>query len=773
MPRRVLPESMTLRIVGGLLAAALLLALALPHDVLLTASGTDTISEFVAWRAYLADSLRSGHIPLWNPYTYGGQPFLGGFESAVLYPPNLLFVVMPLGPALNFSVFLHLILLGWGMQRWATQRGLGPWAAGLAGFILPLSGAVFPHVYAGHLSNLCTMAWAPWIFLGLEKGARGELRGYFWAAAGVCLQILAGHVQYVFYTAIAAGLHALVLTVSTPGRARWRPLLGMAGVYVAAALLSAAQLMPSFAASTDSIRQQKLDHPFAAMFGFPPENFLTLIAPGFFGSIDMPLYWGRCYFWEMSLFMGAASLLLLALALAAPVRRRQGWRDMAVALPLLVLALGVHTPLFDLLYYDAPGFGHFRSWSKFIFPATLFLVMVIASGADAVLRGEQGGRRIGWTGVIAGGVFAAAGLGLYLLPESITPFLQFELNLNPVETYMPREVFTQPDFINSHGWHAGLSLLLGGTILAAAGAILLGPRRRAFFQWGIPALVVLEMLGFAAGQLVTSKLSDAAPPALKQFEAQHPGDDRVLLPINLGNNGFLLGKGDMWGNNPTVLRRYAEFMTFTQNQDPNHATQYVGFQHLSPLFALMRLQYAVMPDGRQMKVLRSPVPPLPHVLLVSEAKVFTDRDQIFATMSDPIFDPEQTVVLETAPSPAPQSGAKGNAELVGSGPEELTIQADTDKPAILLVTDLYAHGWRAEALPGSVQQKYEIQPGDYILRAIPLQAGHHELRMVYAPDAWPAGVAVSATAWMLWLIGLFGFRFPRARTATSKSSQKS
>ncbi len=154
-------------------------------------------------------------------------------------------------------------------------------------------------------------------------------------------------------------------------------------------MLGAAQLLPSFAASSDSIRQQKLDYSFAAMFGFPPENFLTLIAPGFFGSLPQPVYWGRCYLWEMTLFMGTASLVLIAVALANAARRRQAWLDAAVALPLLVVALGANTPLFDLLYNFAPGFGHFRSWSKFIFPATLFLTLIIASGADALLRGEN------------------------------------------------------------------------------------------------------------------------------------------------------------------------------------------------------------------------------------------------------------------------------------------------------------------------------------------------------------------------------------------------
>src|SRR5260370_39968362 len=159
--------------IAGLVSATftlayLMLVPVLPSGTLLSARNNDMVSEFVSLRAYLADSMRHGHLPLWNPFTYGGQPFLGGFESAVLYPPNLLFLCLPLARALNFSILVHLVILGWGIERWATCRGLNPRAAGLAGFVMPLSGAVFPHIYAGHLSNLCTMAWAPWVFLGLE-----------------------------------------------------------------------------------------------------------------------------------------------------------------------------------------------------------------------------------------------------------------------------------------------------------------------------------------------------------------------------------------------------------------------------------------------------------------------------------------------------------------------------------------------------------------------------------------------------------------------------
>ena len=52
-----------------------------------SASNTDMVSEFVSWRAYLADSLRHGHLPLWNFFTCRGKSFLGVSNSAKI-PEN-------------------------------------------------------------------------------------------------------------------------------------------------------------------------------------------------------------------------------------------------------------------------------------------------------------------------------------------------------------------------------------------------------------------------------------------------------------------------------------------------------------------------------------------------------------------------------------------------------------------------------------------------------------------------------------------------------------
>jgi hypothetical protein len=738
-------------VVATITLACLVLVLVLPSSALLSAGNTDMVSEFVSWRAYLADSLRHGHLPLWNPYTYGGQPFLGGFESAVFYPPNLLFLCLPLAPALNFSMLLHLVILGWGMERWATRRGINPWAAGLAGFVVPLSGAVFPHVYAGHLSNLCTMAWAPWIFLGLEAWvSQGERRGLFLAGAAICLQVLAGHVQYFFYTAVAAGLQALVISVAQP-RARWRALPTVAGCYLAGAAMGAAQLLPGLAASTEGVRQQKLDYDFAAMFGFPPENFLTLLAPGFFGNLGQPTYWGRCYLWEMTLFIGTASLPLIALACCDNRRRRQAYIDLTVAGLLLLLASGVHTPLFGPLYDFAPGFGHFRSWSKFIFPATLFLMLAAAAGADFLLREKRPVPRVAWCSIVVGIAAGAAGLFLFIWPECIAGM--FSLVASSRESYLPPSVFVDADFMRHAGTDAGGALVLGGLALAAAGAALLFRGKWPVLRWALPVLLVVEMIGFVAGQVTVSSLSDAMPDGLRQFVSAHPGDYRVI-DLAHGNNGFLLGAGDLWGNNPSVLRRYAEFMTFTQGGDPDHAVQYLNFKKFDPLYAMLRLRYAFVPNAQGLQVMESPVPPLSRLLLVSDWKMPGGRDAIFSGMREQGFNPAKTVLLESKPEPAPQSGAVGSATLVAESPDELTVEADTDRPALLLITDLYTRDWRAEALPGSVQQTYHLMSADYVLRAVPLMAGHHHLRIVYAPPSFPIGIGLSMVAWALWL-GLY------------------
>ena len=134
-----------------------------------------------------------------------------------------------------------------------------------------------------------------------------------------------------------------------------------------------------------------------------------------------------------------------------------------------------------------------------------------------------------------------------------------------------------------------------------------------------------------------------------------------------------------------------------------------------------------------------------------------DRDDIFTAMDNADFDCARTVFLEAPPDPAPVAGpGEGTAKLVSSTTDQLIIEADLPRPAILLITDAYCSGWRARSLlpagAGTAQRKYEVVPADYFLRGIPLAAGHHRLLVEYWPTAFVAGAWVSALTLAAYLI---------------------
>jgi hypothetical protein len=717
----------------GLLVAALLLAAVaaivflLPGNLLLGGSDTDLITQFLAFRDFAARSVLAGHLPLWNPYTYSGEQFFGDFQSALLYPPNVIFLFLPLVRAANLSLLMHLVIMGWGTHRLACRRGLHPLAAGLGAAVLPLSGAVFPHLYAGHLSNLCAMAWTPWIFAGLEDFYRNRrFQGLLLTSGAICLQILAGHPQTFLYAAVAAGLYALICSITEPSLRR-RALPAIAAVYAAAAALSAAQLFPGMAGSAESIRNGKLLFSFVSLFSFPPENLLTFVAPGFFGDLTRHPYWGRSNPWEMGVFVGVSGLVLAGTALLDPVRRRTARVDLGMAALLLLFALGGNTPIFRVLYDYAPGIDRFRGASKFAFPAVMFLVMAVGGGADALIRGRVPRRTL----LLAG-------------------FLAAIQRTNG--SFLPAELFTDRGFIDAAGAQAGWSLIQAGAILVLTGAGLLAARRRPLLRWAPLLLLPLEMIGFARTQFATADVGYVIPRELQQFVAAHPGDYRVLNLLR-PNNGFFLGAPDIGGIDPGPLFRYVEFITYTQGGNPDEVALHIAFRNSPAVYAMLRLRYTFSLSDGNLQVTEQAEKPMAHVQLISDYRVMRGRNAIFSALTSPSFDPSQTVLLESAPYPRPVPGANpGTVRILGATADTLTLEADVASPTLLLITDPYSSNWHARPLGDSAQSRYDVLPANYILRAIPLASGHHRILVEYVPRGFHLGIAVSIVAWLLWLI---------------------
>ena len=722
--------------------------------------GSDMFLQYFAWREFGFRELAKGNLALWNPHIFSGAPYFGGMQGALLYPPNWIFLVLPTPVAIIWSVALHVFAIGAFMFLWMKQRGLSAQASFFAGTLVMFCGAFFPHVFAGHLPQLSAMTWSPLVFCSIDAVFRSQRPESFrsWVLLGmlaVAMQTLAGFPQYVFYTAIIAGLYAALRLV---GHWNWRVAAALLSIYPGGALLAAAQLLPAIQTTPETTRGFRLPFQFASMLSLPPENFMTLASPDFFGQ--MARYWGRWYLWETSLFIGVAGLVF---AIYATIRceRAAKWRPLIVICVAFLLALGAYTPLFGFLYSWVPGFDRFRSISKFSFLASLFLCLLAASGLDRLFRfatanpSRGGQKRIEIPFIV--GVFAgAAALGLAGWWTASTGSWPGLMNASRTsgQSYLLPQRYADTEFVAQSQHLAAMSLLVAGGVCALLGIILVFARREPRALFGVIVLGAAEMFVFAHGSRATFDSSTIVNPDEKRFLQEHPGDYRIMNVAN-PNSAMLIGAQDMWGYEATVVRRYAEFMTWSQGGDPDQAMSYVQFVRYDPLFAMLRLGYVLRQRGTELEIGDAPEPPMPQLRLISSYRVLPDRDAIFDALRSPAFDATREVILESEPEPTPSpSESAGTARIIAASTDALEIEADIEQPAILLITDAFTPSWRAIALPGSIQTNYKLLPANYILRAVPLLAGHHHLRVEYARDALTIGKWISILATLAFLVAL-------------------
>src|SRR5256714_3276865 len=344
-----------------LISVALLIALAFAMFGDLLISGgtrvlghptTDLYLQFLPWRDFGFRELAKGNLALWNPYIFGGAPYFGAMQAALLYPPNWLVLILPLAAAVNWSIALHVFATGAFTFFWTRVRRLCISASFFASVLVMFCGAHFLHIFAGHLPHLLAMTWAPLIFCAID--GLFETRSFRWcllAMFAVAMQLLAGFPQHVFYTAIIAGLYSALRLI---GNWNWSLAGSLLAIYPGGAALSAAQLLPAYQTMQETIRGIPLSFQFASSLAFPPENFITLLVPNFFG--EAPTYWGRGNLWEASLFIGAAGFRLTLYA-ALSCQRQTKWIPMAGPFSALILALGVPTALYRSLLALVPRFN--------------------------------------------------------------------------------------------------------------------------------------------------------------------------------------------------------------------------------------------------------------------------------------------------------------------------------------------------------------------------------------------------------------------------------
>jgi hypothetical protein len=469
---------------------------------------------------------------------------------------------------------------------------------------------------------------------------------------------------------------------------------------------------------------------------------LTAVVPGFFGDSVRAEYWGRWFYWESCAYVGVAAAALVILGVWRASDRSAVWRDVALAAALVVLALGAYTPLFHVLFRVVPGYGLFRGSSKFLFFAALIAARLAGRGADVALRGgwEGGGRRA-W--LVFAAPLVAATFGGTLLAGAMDGgpswWSAWRARLWETRqiTHLPQAQFFDAAFAREATLAAGRGLLLAAALGALAWALVIASRRRRAAAWALLALGGAELLSFAAGFRQTFSLAELISPDAIAYRRAHPGDFRVLDRAR-ANGGLLSGLPDVWGDDPGVVRRYAEFVAATQGLPAAAAAQTLRIRGAHSRWDLLRFRAALAPQGeRNVEVQEIDLNPLRRFEIVPQWEVRSGRDEVLRRVLGSAFDPRQTVILESLPEGLAADSSAGGGECMILPRERRRRRRARGRAArgILLMTDPFSRGWSAVARGGDAKTRYPVMPADWAFRATLYPSGTHELRIRIGPRA--------------------------------------
>src|SRR6185436_20928165 len=151
----------------------------------------DLVTSFYPYHELAARAVRDWTLPLWNPYMLAGAPFLANTQSAVFYPLNFLYYVLPVPIAWTIGFFLRRILAALFMTMFARRIGASPTAAIVSGLLFSFCG--FLTAWQGQAMHDAAI-WLPFVcYSTVRLLEETDRRSVAIAAVAYAMPVLAGH----------------------------------------------------------------------------------------------------------------------------------------------------------------------------------------------------------------------------------------------------------------------------------------------------------------------------------------------------------------------------------------------------------------------------------------------------------------------------------------------------------------------------------------------------------------------------------------------------
>ncbi len=711
----------------------------------------DFANQFYAFATYEAARLHAGQLPLWNPYTFAGHPFLADIQSAIFYPLRLLTMLLTAGSgfsyhALQLEAMLHLPLTAIFTYLLARRLSRSRPGALVAAATFTFSGYLTSYPLL-QLAVIEVQAWLPLILLLLEVAAERAAGDEWdsaarWAGgAGLVLGVsfLAGHPQssmLVLYGALAFALYRTWPGLAS-GRAaeagtkrllgRWARPLGLLVLFaITGCGLAAVQLLPSWQFMALSTRAGiGFDE---AGRGFTSYDLLQVILP----AVGVPF--PAMYVGLLPIGLAALALLKsgwgrLRPAASANAEPRPALSALRSPIPFfgwggllaLVLSFGKLTPIYAAFYLLVPGWRLFRGQERTIVWAVL-AVALLAGFGTAWLASHWAGegsraRDDGERGLQLGYGLAALG-GLV---AALACFVGYEAG--------------------SEGLWGFTAAFLFLALLAALAGLALRSRRPALLL----AVVIFDLFAQVGGShAARAGAADPFPP--QPVLAPALADSSVFrlanesqLPANFGDVYRLSA---LEGASPLELASYHQLL---ERLPAGRAWWLLNVKYVLTARTALEVPAERVAEGPgddgQTAYLYRLAEPGPRAWLAGDAIAEPDSERLWQRLGDPAFDPARQVLLPALPAGyTPHSGCSGEVDLKTPAPERLALSVSSEQPCILVLSEVDYPGWRA-TVDG---QPAGLLRADGAFRGLLVPSGRHEVTLLFSPPALAWGAALSA-----------------------------
>lgn len=690
----------------------------------------DVHSQIYPWKKLTVDTYQSGQIPLWNPYSFSGNPHMANFQSAVYSPFNLLFFALPFIHAWSLLVLLQPLLAGVFMYLFARSYKISMLGSIISATAFMFCGFLVVWMAYGTLAY--AIIYLPLAFYGIESFSRSR-RWYYLILfiLTIPLSFFSGHFQISLYF-FGASLAFVLYKGFTEKLSKtfWYLIAGS----VFGLIISCIQLLPSFELYANSIRSSI----FLLSETIPFNYVITAVAPDFFGNPVTRNDWFGHYA-EWASFVGVLPLLL-AFYIAFS-RQKKSLFFTLLALSSLVLA--VKSPLSEVIVALKLPVISTSALSRIIVLFSFSVAVLAGMGLDEFknrIESEKRKKPV-ITHLLFGGLFA------------IVWILLFVFNLLPNDKLIiAKRNFIVPSLVFS----AASGLVFLGFLLYPKWKIQKISRNFLLFllMFCLVGISSADSFLFAKKWMPFDPIQKVYPDIPLTAAIQREiGNGRIFG--NIGGEFTTYYKiPSLEGYDPLFLDRYGQLLrsanhgTFEESERSvvrlSRRGQYVDrvldvlgvsviFHPLAdtnqgwayPVWKYPKRFTVVYADGR-FQLFKNNTR-FQRAQLFYNYEVVPDSKKMIQRFYSPKFDFRNILLLEENPGIKSSQNASGSANIASYTPNKVTIEVKTNTSALVFLSDNYYPGWKAYVNG----KETKIYRADYTFRAVSVPKGNSKVIFEY------------------------------------------